>query len=198
MRPNAWKHLPLPQTWLSEHRVSEVSLSGERSLGADDLPYLQEGSFSACPWNPGQSSPRSNKSFSMSVAPPDTNEAPKYVISCAILAALALSLCVARIWTRAFPLSRLTLDDYLIVIAEVSGETSYFQYVMILISLVGSVSCWLLRCRSSSHSWLGSLESLCLPQEPSHCVQMFVRCSVALDYRPCTDSNIDCLFSSSI
>ncbi|KAE8445090.1 hypothetical protein EG329_013805 [Mollisiaceae sp. DMI_Dod_QoI] len=61
----------------------------------------------------------------MSVAPPDTNEAPKYVISCAILAALALGLCVARIWTRAFPLSRLTSDDYLIVIAEVLSLAGY-------------------------------------------------------------------------
>ncbi|KUJ12659.1 uncharacterized protein LY89DRAFT_592935 [Mollisia scopiformis] len=61
----------------------------------------------------------------MSLEPPDTNVAPKYVISCAVLAAVAFGLCAARIYTRAFPVSRLGIDDYLIGIAEILSLAGY-------------------------------------------------------------------------
>jgi hypothetical protein len=51
---------------------------------------------------------------------PDTNFAPKYLIPCGVLAAIALGLCTTRIYTRLRPVNFLTWDDYLITIAEVS------------------------------------------------------------------------------
>ncbi len=50
---------------------------------------------------------------------PDTRFAPTYLIPCGVLAAIALGLCSTRIYTRVRPVPRLTLDDYLIVVAEV-------------------------------------------------------------------------------
>lgn len=55
-----------------------------------------------------------------SISPgPDTRFAPTYLISCGVLAAVALGLCSTRIYTRVRPVPHLTLDDYLIVVAEV-------------------------------------------------------------------------------
>ena len=59
---------------------------------------------------------------------PDTNNAPNYLVPCGVLTLFALALCIARIWSRlrANPrpvvlrsVSRLSLDDYLIVAATV-------------------------------------------------------------------------------
>ncbi|KAF2475932.1 uncharacterized protein BDR25DRAFT_339869 [Lindgomyces ingoldianus] len=56
----------------------------------------------------------------------DSNVAPVYLIPCSILAALALSLCTARIWTRLSRTNHMGLDDYLIVIAEVLSFSNMF------------------------------------------------------------------------
>ncbi len=53
---------------------------------------------------------------------PDTTLAPKVLIPNGILSLLALFLCVARTYTHHRRLSRLTLDDCLILAAEVCAE----------------------------------------------------------------------------
>lgn len=63
-----------------------------------------------------------------SVAPgPDTRFAPTYLISCGVLAGLALGLCVTRIYTRSRPVLHLALDDYLIVVAEVCSRPKHLE-----------------------------------------------------------------------
>ncbi|CZR59909.1 uncharacterized protein PAC_09804 [Phialocephala subalpina] len=119
----------------------------------------------------------------MSLPLPDTNVVPKYVISCAILAVVAFGLCVARIYTRAFPTSRLGLDDYLITLslagycvataAAVHGWGRLSQYVtpsnqliaykclfavqllwIIALALVWiSIACSLLRFSTAADRW---------------------------------------------
>jgi hypothetical protein len=52
---------------------------------------------------------------------PDIDRAPKVLIPDGILSLLALCLCVTRIYTHHRRPSKLTIDDYLIVAAEVNS-----------------------------------------------------------------------------
>ncbi|KAE9364638.1 hypothetical protein N431DRAFT_563908 [Stipitochalara longipes BDJ] len=61
---------------------------------------------------------------------PDTTRAPKVLIPNGILSLLALSLCAARTYTHHRRLSRLTLDDYLIIAAEIFSLTGYVLLVV--------------------------------------------------------------------
>jgi len=55
----------------------------------------------------------------LSAIPPDTNYAPKFLITCGLLLALAVGLCVTRILSRLRPTPHLSIDDYFIVTAAV-------------------------------------------------------------------------------
>jgi len=56
---------------------------------------------------------------------PDTTIAFKYLVPCGILEVLAITLCVARIYTRFRRLSRLFLEDYLVIGALMVSITNY-------------------------------------------------------------------------
>jgi hypothetical protein len=54
--------------------------------------------------------------------PPYSNKAGTYLIPVCTLAAVALVLVVARVYTRLSRTGKLHLDDWLIVVAEVSSS----------------------------------------------------------------------------
>jgi hypothetical protein len=56
--------------------------------------------------------------------PPYSNKAGTYLIPVCTVAAVALALVVARVYTRLSRTGRLHLDDWLIVVAEVSCEST--------------------------------------------------------------------------
>jgi hypothetical protein len=62
---------------------------------------------------------------STSAMPPYTNKAKTYLIPVCTVAVVALALVVARVYTRLSRTSRLHLDDWLIVVAEVSCKSIF-------------------------------------------------------------------------
>ena len=59
--------------------------------------------------------------------PPDTNYAPDFLITCGPILVLAVSLCIARIYSRLYPTFRLSLDDYFIAIAAVHLTSAFVR-----------------------------------------------------------------------
>jgi hypothetical protein len=59
---------------------------------------------------------------------PDVNKIALYLVPSCILGALALGLCIARVYTRLRGTSKFFVDDYLIVAAEVRINFSFLLF----------------------------------------------------------------------
>ena len=120
---------------------------------------------------------------------PDVTLAPKVLIPNDILSLLVLSLCVARTYMHHRRLSKLTLDDYLILAAEVCAE----DICSWDLTLTGSdmLTCRLCPLGCSKRLWLGPSQLLHPPTPQNTRSQTHPRNTIPMEclHQPNPDLN---------